>query len=82
MIKTYISDLATQMGIKLSKVTLDGGLDVACIDYRLEIKSKSHVVSTLIRQSELDSLSTGAVSGFLELKIRTALEKLRMLLAP
>jgi hypothetical protein len=82
MIKAYVADLAAQMGIRLSKVALEGGLEVACIDYRLEITSKSHVVSTLIRQSELDSLGGGAVSGFLELKIRTALERLKMLLAP
>jgi len=82
MIKAYVTDLAAQMGITLSKVGLEGGLEAACIDYRLEIKSKSHVVSTFIRQSELDSLSTGSVSGFLELKIRTALERLRMMLAP
>jgi hypothetical protein len=82
MIKEYVNDLASQMGIKLSKVSLAGGLEAACIDYLLEIKSKSHAVSILIRKSELDSLRNGSVSGFLELKIRTALERLEMMLAP
>ncbi len=82
MIKDYVSDLASQMGIKLTKVSLSGGLAVACVDYRLEIASKSHVVSAMIHQSELDSIEKGVCSGFLELKIRAALERLSMQLAP
>jgi hypothetical protein len=82
MIEEYVSDLARQMRMNLTKVSLTGGLVVACQDYRLEIASKSHVVSTLINQSELDSIENGSSSGFLELKVRAALERLKMLLEP
>jgi hypothetical protein len=82
MINEYVSDLASQMGMKLSKVSLTGGLSVACVDFRLEIASKSHVVCTLIHQSELDCIEKGMCSGFLELKIRTALERLKIQLEP
>jgi len=80
IIKEYVSDIASQMGIKLSKVSLTGGLDVACHDYRLLIASKNHEVSTLLNQAELDSLQKHSSSGFLELKIKTALERLKIML--
>lgn len=82
MIKEYVSDLANQIGIKLTKVSITGGLTVACEDYRLEIASKSHVVNTMIHKSELDSIEKGSCSGFLELKIRAALDRLSMQLTP
>ena len=82
MITEYVSDIASQMGMKLSKVSVSGGLSAACLDYRLEIASQRHVVSTMIHQSELDSIEKGLSSGFLELKIRTALERLKMQLEP
>ncbi len=44
MINEYVSDIANQMGVKLAKVSLTGGPTVACIDYRLEIESKNHLV--------------------------------------
>lgn len=82
MITEYVSDIAAQMGIKLNKVSLSGGRSAACVDHRLEIASKSHVVSTMIHQSELESVEKGSSSGFLELKIRTALERLKMQMEP
>jgi hypothetical protein len=82
MIKAYVSDLAAQMGLKLHKVLISGGPLAACIDYRLEITSHTHVVSTMIHRSELDSIERGSCSGFLELKVRTALERLKMQMEP
>lgn len=82
MIEEYVTDIATLMGLKLTKVSITGGLDVACLDYRLEIASKSHVVSTLINQSELDSIKNASSSGLLKLKVKAALERLKMLLEP
>ncbi len=78
MIKVYVADIASQMGLKLTKVSLTGGLTVACLDYRLKLVSESHEVSTIIYQSELDSIEKSSCSGFLELKIRAALERLSM----
>lgn len=82
MITEYVADIAAQMGIALNKVSISGGPRAACVDHRLEIASRSHVVSTLIHQSELESIEKGSSSGFLELKIRTALERLKMQLEP
>jgi hypothetical protein len=82
MIKDYVADMASQMGIEVTHVSLAGGLKVACVDYRLEIYSKSHVVSTLIHMSELETIKNRSSSGFLELKIRTALERLKLILEP
>lgn len=82
MIKAYVTDIASHMGMNLSKVSLTGGLAVACSDYLLEIVSKGHMVRTLIHQSEIDSLQNCSPSGFLELRIKAALERLMMLQEP
>lgn len=82
MIQEYVSDLASQMGINITKVSISGGPMVSCVDYRLEIYSKSHAVNTLIHQTDLDSIAKGLCSGFLELKIRAALDRLHMQMIP
>lgn len=78
MIDKYVSGLAKQKGIKLANVSITGGPAVACVDYRLEISSKSHLVHIMIHQSELDSIENDSCSGFLELKIGAALDRLNM----
>jgi len=82
MIKEYVFDLASQMGMKITKVSLSGGPESACLDYRLDIASQSHVASTLIHQSEVDSLQNRSCSAFLELKIKATLERLKLQLEP
>lgn len=82
MIQDYVSDLANQMGIKITKVSITGGPTVSCVDYRLEISSKSHVVNTFIHETDLESINSGSCSGFVELKIRAALDRLRIQMAP
>lgn len=76
MIQEYVSDIASQMGVKLSNVSLSE-LSAVSSDYLLGIESKGHVVSTLIHQSELDDLQQSSCSGFLELRIKAALERLK-----
>ena len=82
MIKEYVAEMASQMGVDVTHIALTGGLKVACVDYRLEIYSKSHVVSTLLHMSELESIKNRSNSGFLELKIRSSLERLKLILEP
>jgi len=80
MIKKYVTDLASQMGVKLSKITLTEGMPLGCLDaHVLEIASGEHVAGVLIHQSELEDIQN---SYLLELKIKSALERLKALTAP
>jgi hypothetical protein len=80
MIEDYVVDLASQMGIKLSSVTLTEGKALGCLDaHQLDIAFEEHVVGVLIHQSELNDIQN---SYLLELKIKSALERLKVLTAP
>jgi hypothetical protein len=79
MIKEYANNLASQLGIKLSRITVVKGQDVGCLDvYLLHLNVQEKQASVLVHQSELDVLHKGAASGQLELKIRAALTRLQM----
>lgn len=83
MIDEYAADLAAQMGIKLSEISLVEGRDLGCLDvHLLNLAADGHLVSASVYQSELDTLQSGAGCERLELKIRSALLRLQMLLAP
>jgi hypothetical protein len=83
MIKEYVSDLASQMGINLYKIVLTEGPSLSCIDaHLLIICAKNKLVSEYIHQSDIDALHDGAGSEMLEMKIRAALERLKVLTAP
>jgi hypothetical protein len=80
MIKEYVVDLASQMGITPSRVILTEGKSLGCLDaHVLEIASGEHVVGVLIHQSELEDMQNNYL---LELKITSALERLKILTAP
>lgn len=83
MIQEYVVDLAAQMGIKLSRVSMVEGRRVGCLDvHLLNLAADGQRVSTLVYQSELDGLQSGSGCERLELKIRSALSRLQMLLEP
>lgn len=83
MIQMLAADLAAQMGIKLSRVSVDKGHEVGCMDvYLLNLSSGRHMVSTLVYQSEMDNLQSGVAYDRLDTKIRAALSRLQLLLAP
>ena len=83
MIQEFTTDLAAQMGIQLSRVSVVEGRQVGCLDvYLLSLAADDHLVSTLIYQSELDHLQNGSDTGQLETKIRSALERLRIQMEP
>lgn len=83
MIQEYAADLATQMGIKLSRVSMIEGRRVGCLDmHLLNLVVDGHRVSTLVYQSELDDLQNGACCDRLETKIRAALSRLQILMEP
>jgi len=83
MIRKYVSDIADQMGIQLSQVLFVEGSKVGCRDvHLLNIVADGQRVSTLVYQSDLDELQSVLSCLRLEIKIRTALSKLKMLLKP
>ena len=83
MIQEYAVDIAAQMGIQLSRVSVVEGRPIGCLDvYLLSLAADDHLVSTLVHQSELDHVQNGSDCGHLEAKIRSALERLQMLLEP
>jgi hypothetical protein len=83
MIREYATDLAAQVGIKLSRVSVIEGRRVGCLDvHLLHLAAGGQLVSALVYQSELDELKNGSYCERLEFKIRSALSRLEMLLKP
>lgn len=83
MVEKYVSDLASKMGVKLSKVHLVEGKTVGCFDaHTLMMASRGCNVGTIIYQINLDNIEKGVVCDQLELRINQALERLRLMLEP
>lgn len=83
MIQRYVYDLAVQMGIQVSLVTVVDGRHAGCLDvYLLHVAAGGQRVSALVYQFELDDLKRGESCERLEVKIRTALAQLQVLLEP
>lgn len=83
MINKYAADLAAQMGLELSNVSVVDGRTIGCLDaYLLHLTCKEQLVSVLVQQSDVDSLEHGLSSDSLNLRIRNALTRLKMLLQP
>ena len=83
MIKEYAADLAAQMGISVSGVTLTEGRSLGCLDASiLSLESNNKNVSKFVHQFDLQNLERGAGVEMLELKIRAALARLRIMLEP
>jgi hypothetical protein len=79
MIQKYVEEIALQMGIKLSRISVVEGRKVGCIDmHLLNLSADGHSVSTLLYQSELDEMQSGLPCLRLEIKIRAALSRLQV----
>ena len=77
MVIEYVTDLARQMGLELSRVTLSKGQTFGCLDARLlSLCAQDRLVIETVHKSELDSLHNGPCSDSLELKVRSALVRL------
>jgi hypothetical protein len=80
MIQDYATDLAEQMGIKLSRVSVVDGKLLGCRDSNLlQLYSGGNMESALIYQQELEDLQNGVRHPRLETRIRTALSRLKLL---
>lgn len=81
MIIKYVSDLASRMGIKLTKVSLIDGKTVGCLDtHSLMMSSKGCNVSTIVYKSDLVQLENGNDCHRLEASIREKLSRLQMMI--
>lgn len=57
MIHKFVSDISTQLGIKLSKVSLIDGQHLGCIDAQLlKMSAKGHTVGALVFQADIEKL--------------------------
>ena len=83
MIQEYVRDIAAQMKIQVSKVSVVEGRKVGCLDvHLLNVTSNDRLVSVLVYQSELDKLQIGERCERLESRIRTALSGYQALPEP
>lgn len=81
MIKKYVSGVAKQIGMNLSKVTLVDGRSLGCRDtFLLNITAKEQIVSAIIYRTDLEHLEKGFGSDRLEIRIRSALTRLQLML--
>lgn len=83
MIVGYATDLAMQMDIKLTRVSVVEANTLGCPESRLiHLYSNCQMVSTIIYQPELDDLQNRISSDRVDVKIRAALSRLKLLLEP
>lgn len=81
MIKSFVSDIARQMGVKLSSISLTDGQSLGCLDTcLLNISAKGKTVGAMIFRSDIKKLADGAGHDLLEVRIRTTLSRLKVLL--
>jgi len=77
MIQEYAADLATKMGIPLSRVSVIDGRTVGCLDvFLLHLTADDERVSVLVHQADLEELQKGSCCERLERRIRVALSRL------
>ncbi len=83
MIREYTADIAKQMKIKLSDISIVAGEAVGCLDvHLLKLSSGEFVSCVLVHKLDMDDLQRGLSCERLEIKIRTALERLQLMLTP
>jgi hypothetical protein len=81
MMTKYVSDIAQDMGIKLSKVSLVEGKTLGCRDtHLLMLSSKGCNDSTIIYQTDLDHLAHEGDKNRLDDRIRATLNRLQLML--
>lgn len=83
MIQEYVADLAAQMGLHETSVTVVDGSIAGVVDtHLLKLKSHNHLVNALLYQADIDSLINGNTSDRLEVRIRSALSRLQIMQTP
>lgn len=81
MIREYATKLAKLSGVQLSRVSVMEGRKVGCSNaHLLHLIADGNLVSALVQQSELEELQSGSYCEQLDIKIKTALSRLQVLL--
>lgn len=81
MIEEYIINLARQMGLTLSSISVVEASYIGCLDVLLvKIYAGDEVADTFIHQMDLDELKKSSYSYVLERKISRSLSRLHMML--
>lgn len=82
MIREYAADLAAQMGMQLSDISVVDGEQAGCIGVHLLLLSiNDNMVSSLVYQTDIAALQDGSEFDRLETRIRSALSRLQMMVA-
>jgi hypothetical protein len=81
MIQEYATKLAKLSGIQLSGVSVIEGRKVGCSNaHLLHLIAGGNLVSALVHLSELEELQSSSYCEQLDIKIKTALSRLQVLL--
>lgn len=81
MINKYVSDIAAQMGITLTKISLVNGKFLGCRDaHSLMMSAKSCSFSAIVYQADLAQLVSGGRCERLESDVRSSLSRLQLML--
>ncbi len=80
MIESFVHNLAAEIGISLSHISLVDGTPLGCCDAcLLNMAKDKYEVSTLVYQSDIDKMQNGAEVDRLTIKVRSALLRLKLL---
>jgi len=83
MINAFVNDVAMQMGINLSEISLVEGNKIACSDaHLLHMTSDGHTVSAIIYFPEVEDVLRGLPCDPLELRIMSAMSRLKLMIEP
>lgn len=83
MIKAFANDVALQMGLKLSNIQLIESEQAGSSDAHLiHMFSDGHMVSAIVYFTEFDDVMAGKDCEALELRIMSAMSRLKMMLEP
>ena len=82
MIENHATDLAVKMGVSLTDISLVEGTQVGCLDmHLLLLNAEPNFVSVPVRQQDLEDLFNGSDCTRLDLKLCSALSRLKTMLA-
>ena len=78
MIEQLSKNIAAEIGLDITNVSLFDGHQVGCLDvFLLQLYAQGYSVNALVHQHEVDLLEQGGTSDKLNFKIRAALHRLK-----
>ncbi len=78
MVEKLSKDIAKEIGVDITSVSMFDGHQVGCLDvFLLQLYAQGYSVNALVHQHELDLLDEGGTCDKLNFKIRAALTRLK-----